>query len=190
MLEAMQERQVSAGGQDAHAARAVLRAGDAKSAGAGRHVSAARSAARSVPACTSSVDYPSAAEEWEIARRVTTGQLGEIQAVIAWRRNHRDAAAGNARAGQRPGAGLCLGTGAGDAARHAGSAGVRQQMGQLGRGPARRVDAGHLPPRPGRFSTADITRRRPTCKPWPNRPCGTASPATTPLRPTASTARS
>src|SRR3954447_21205235 len=29
------------------------------------------------------VDYPSAAEEWEVARRVTTGQLGEIQSVIS-----------------------------------------------------------------------------------------------------------
>ena len=29
------------------------------------------------------VDYPSGAEEWEIARRVTTGQLGEIEAVLS-----------------------------------------------------------------------------------------------------------
>jgi MoxR-like ATPase len=29
------------------------------------------------------VDYPSGAEEWEIARRVTTGQLGEIQACMS-----------------------------------------------------------------------------------------------------------
>src|SRR5258708_33288658 len=29
------------------------------------------------------VDYPSGAEEWEIARRVTTGQIGEIQAVLS-----------------------------------------------------------------------------------------------------------
>lgn len=29
------------------------------------------------------VDYPSAAEEWEIARRVTTGQMGEIQPVMS-----------------------------------------------------------------------------------------------------------
>ena len=29
------------------------------------------------------VDYPSGAEEWEIARRVTTGQLGDIQSVIS-----------------------------------------------------------------------------------------------------------
>lgn len=28
------------------------------------------------------VDYPSPAEEWEVARRVTTGQLGDIQAVM------------------------------------------------------------------------------------------------------------
>jgi MoxR-like ATPase len=29
------------------------------------------------------VDYPSGAEEWEIARRVTTGQLGEITAIMS-----------------------------------------------------------------------------------------------------------
>jgi len=29
------------------------------------------------------VDYPSGAEEWEIARRVTTGQLGEIEPVLS-----------------------------------------------------------------------------------------------------------
>src|SRR5438105_15272302 len=29
------------------------------------------------------VDYPSPSEEWEIARRVSTGQLGEIQAVLS-----------------------------------------------------------------------------------------------------------
>jgi MoxR-like ATPase len=29
------------------------------------------------------VDYPSAAEEWEVARRVTTGQLGDIQSVLS-----------------------------------------------------------------------------------------------------------
>jgi MoxR-like ATPase len=28
------------------------------------------------------VDYPAAGEEWEIARRVTTGQLGEVAAVL------------------------------------------------------------------------------------------------------------
>src|SRR6478672_11436873 len=29
------------------------------------------------------VDYPSAAEEWDVARRVTTGELGDIQSVIS-----------------------------------------------------------------------------------------------------------
>jgi MoxR-like ATPase len=29
------------------------------------------------------VDYPSAADEWEVARRVTSGQMGEIQAVLS-----------------------------------------------------------------------------------------------------------
>ena len=59
------------------------------------------------------VDYPSGAEEWEIARRVTGGQLGQDRALVSRRRNHGDAGAGHARAGQRPGAGLRLGPGAG-----------------------------------------------------------------------------
>ena len=50
MLEAMQERQVIGRRHDAQAARAVLRAGHAEPAGAGRNLSAARSAARPVPA--------------------------------------------------------------------------------------------------------------------------------------------
>ena len=29
------------------------------------------------------VDYPTAAEEWEVARRVTSGQLGEIQSILS-----------------------------------------------------------------------------------------------------------
>ena len=40
------------------------------------------------------VDYPSGAEEWEIARRVTTGQLGKIQPVHVGRGHHRDAKTG------------------------------------------------------------------------------------------------
>src|SRR5436190_1261865 len=31
----------------------------------------------------SRVDYPSAADEWEVARRVTSSQMGEIQAVLS-----------------------------------------------------------------------------------------------------------
>ena len=46
LLEAMQEHQVTAGEHDVRAARAVLRAGDAEPDRAGRHVSAARGAAR------------------------------------------------------------------------------------------------------------------------------------------------
>ena len=45
LLEAMQERQVTVGGDQAQAARAVLRAGDAEPDRAGRHLSAARGAA-------------------------------------------------------------------------------------------------------------------------------------------------
>ena len=49
MLEAMQERQVSAGGQ-IHAAGPVLRARHAEPDGAGRHLSAAGSPTRPIPA--------------------------------------------------------------------------------------------------------------------------------------------
>ncbi len=38
------------------------------------------------------VNYPSGAEEWEIARRVTTGKLGRI-APVAHRRRHPPASA-------------------------------------------------------------------------------------------------
>ena len=46
LLEAMEERQLSVGGNDVSAARSVLRAGDAEPDRGRRHVSAARSAAR------------------------------------------------------------------------------------------------------------------------------------------------
>ena len=136
------------------------------------------------------VDYPSGAEEWEIARRVTTGQLGEISPVMSGdeiieiqklvtRVPVSDQVLGYAWALVR-----ALAPG------HARSARVRQPLGQLGRRPARRADAGHLPPRPGPFSTAATTPRSATCKPSPSRPCGTASPATTPPRPPTSAASS
>ena len=57
------------------------------------------------------VDYPSGAEEWEVARRVTTGQMGKIEPVHVGRGHHPDPAARHPRAGQRPGAGLRLGAG-------------------------------------------------------------------------------
>ena len=50
MLEAMQERQISARRQDPPPARPVLRAGHAEPAGAGRHLSAARSPVGPLPA--------------------------------------------------------------------------------------------------------------------------------------------
>ena len=50
LLQAMQERQVSVAGHYLRPARAVPRARDAEPAGAGRHLSAARSAARPLPA--------------------------------------------------------------------------------------------------------------------------------------------
>ena len=105
------------------------------------------------------VDYPSGAEEWEIARRVTTGQLGDIEPVLSGdeiieiqklvtRVPVSDQVLGYAWAlvrASRPG--------------HAGSPRVRQQVGQLGRRPARRADAGHLRQGP-RDSLRPLPRHR------------------------------
>ena len=49
LLQAMQEQHVTVAGQALRPARAVPRAGDPEPAGAGRHLSAARSAARPLP---------------------------------------------------------------------------------------------------------------------------------------------
>ena len=97
------------------------------------------------------VDYPSGAEEWEIARRVTTGQMGKIRPIMSGDDIIEIAEARHPRAGERPGAGLCLGPGAGLAAGYARSRRFRQSLGELGRRPPRRADVGHLPPRPGPF---------------------------------------
>ena len=87
MLEAMQERQVTAGG---------------RRIGCPRHFSSwprkIRSSRKALTRCPSAfdrfllyvkVDYPSGAEEWEVARRVTTGRLGRDRRR-AFRRRHFD----------------------------------------------------------------------------------------------------
>ena len=60
LLEAMQENSVSAGGADASAAAAVLRAGHHEPARDGRHLSAARGAARPLLLQAASSGFPSA----------------------------------------------------------------------------------------------------------------------------------
>ena len=81
------------------------------------------------------VDYPSGAEEWEIARRVTGGQLGKIAPLVSGEDIVELAGAGDPRAGERPGAGLCLGPGARHAAGHARGPRVHPPLGRLGRRP-------------------------------------------------------
>ena len=102
------------------------------------------------------VDYPSGAEEWEIARRVTTGQMGFVKACVSGQRYHRPPTAGHADSGQRPGARIRLGTGASDAAQHRRSARLREPMGQLGSRPAWRAHVGHL-----RQGPCDVVRAIP-----------------------------
>jgi MoxR-like ATPase len=82
MLEAMQERQVSAGGK-MHTLPApfFVLATQNPLEQEGTYPLPEAQLDRFV--LYIKVDYPSAAEEWEIARRVTTGQLGEIEAVLS-----------------------------------------------------------------------------------------------------------
>jgi MoxR-like ATPase len=132
------------------------------------------------------VDYPSGAEEWEIARRVTTGQLGEIVACMSGeeiiqmqnlvtRVPVSDQVLGYAWAmvrASRP---------------HTPEAPDFVNRWVPGRAACSRSSRA---PRRGPFSTAATTRPWPTCRPSPSRPFGTALPATTPRRPTASGANS
>ena len=116
MLEAMQERQVSAGGQ-MHTLPAPFFVLATQNPLEQEGTYPLPEAQLDRFLLYIKVDYPSGAEEWEIARRVTTGQIGEIEPVLIGRRDHRPAEPRHARAGQRPGAGLRLGAGPRDAAR-------------------------------------------------------------------------
>jgi MoxR-like ATPase len=81
MLEAMQERQVSAGGQS-HVLPApfLVLATQNPLEQEGTYPLPEAQLDRFLLFVR--VSYPSGAEEWEIARRVTTGQLGEIQPCV------------------------------------------------------------------------------------------------------------
>ena len=107
---------------------------------------------------------------------------GQDHAVSRGRRHHRASEAGAPRAGQRPGAGLCLGPGPRHAAGHARGRRLRQPWVTWGAGPrglltlvtcakARAILYGRY-----HATVGDVQA-------WPSRPCGTASPATTPPRP-------
>src|SRR5437764_6630892 len=82
MLEAMQERQISAGGQMHMLPDPFfVLATPTPRAHEGTYPLPEAQLDRFLLYIR--VDYPSASEEWEIARRVTTGQLGDIQSIIS-----------------------------------------------------------------------------------------------------------
>src|SRR5436190_21240731 len=82
MLEAMQERQVSAGGQ-MHTLPAPFFVLATQNPLEQEGTYPLPEAQLDRFLLYIRVDYPSGAEEWEIARRVSTGQVGEIQAVLS-----------------------------------------------------------------------------------------------------------
>jgi MoxR-like ATPase len=82
MLEAMQERQVSAGGQ-MHALPAPFFVLATQNPLEQEGTYPLPEAQLDRFLLYIKVEYPSGAEEWEIARRVTSGQLQDIQAVVS-----------------------------------------------------------------------------------------------------------
>jgi MoxR-like ATPase len=82
MLEAMQERQVSAGGQ-MHALPNPFFVLATQNPLEQEGTYPLPEAQLDRFLLYIRVDYPSGAEEWEIARRVTTGQLGEVEPVLS-----------------------------------------------------------------------------------------------------------
>src|SRR5687767_7088178 len=82
MLDAMQERQVSAGGK-MHALPAPFFVLATQNPLEQEGTYPLPEAQLDRFLLYIKVDYPSAAEEWEIARRVTSGQLGSIQPVLS-----------------------------------------------------------------------------------------------------------
>ena len=82
MLEAMQERQISAGGQ-IHKLPAPFFVLATQNPLEQEGTYPLPEAQLDRFLLYIKVDYPSAAEEWEVARRVTTGAMGEINAVLS-----------------------------------------------------------------------------------------------------------
>ncbi len=82
MLEAMQERQVSAGGK-VHPVPAPFFVLATQNPLEQEGTYPLPEAQLDRFLLYIKVDYPSAAEEWEVARRVTTGQLGKIEPIMS-----------------------------------------------------------------------------------------------------------
>jgi MoxR-like ATPase len=82
MLEAMQERQVSAGGQ-VHCLPAPFFVLATQNPLEQEGTYPLPEAQLDRFLLYIKVDYPSAAEEWDVARRVTTGQMGKISAIMS-----------------------------------------------------------------------------------------------------------
>ena len=141
LLEAMQEYHVTAAGRTYPARAAVLRARDAESDRARRHVSAARSAARSL--------HVQRRHQLPERRRRGDGGDADDRRRAAVAGAHADGprhpavpgtgAAGRDRRGNRA---LRRAAGGRVAPRPAGHAGVRREMGEVGRRAARVAGAG------------------------------------------------
>ena len=121
----------------------VLRAGHAESAGTGRNLPAAGGPVGSVPSlhqsrlsfgCGGMGDRPASHDRLP----------GQGNTLAFGRGDPGTARSGASRAGERPGARVRLGTGAGVAAGNARGAGVRRSLARLGRRASGTADAGHL----------------------------------------------
>ena len=136
LLEAMQEHQVTVGGQAASPAGAVLRAGDAEPDRAGRHVSAARSAARPVHV-QHQRRLPEEEEEFQIVRLTTMGRQINLEQVLSGDEVHRSCRRSCARCRWRITSSATRCSSA-RLTRQAGGrgAGLRERLRALGRRPA------------------------------------------------------
>ena len=123
------------------------------------------------------IKYPQLAEEEDIVERTTANAAADVQAGL----RPRDAAAVPAAGPQHPGVEarhrLRRRPGARDAARGAGRAGLHQGAGRLGRRAARQPGADPLRQVPTRPCRAGSTSPATTCATWRCRCCGTASAA-------------
>ena len=143
LLEAMQERTVSYAGTTHRAARAVLRAGDAEPDRAGRHLSAAGSAARPLPAAHPRRLSGRGRGARRSSRRPPARTAARSAAGDGRRRDVLALQALRARgAHRRRPAGLDHAAGARDAARRTSAPAEVQRVGALGRRSARRPGAG------------------------------------------------
>ena len=166
LLEAMQEHQVTAGGTDVSPARAVLRAGDAESDRAGRHLSAARGAARPLHVQRRR-QLSQSAEEVEIMKQTTSTAPSRAGARPVGGTDPAAAGSGAPGGGGRPCVRLCGRPGAGHpAAASRTSPKFIPELVVLGAGP-RASQYLILAARPGPFSTAGCTSPPTISRRWP-----------------------